>query len=354
MSKQFSFLHIAVAGIMIGSLALIAIMAVTLGAAFLQTNVPPAASQETIKIGVVQYAPVSNILTAGFKQGMEELGYREGVNVEYIEAAPTLDNALLEQNARDVVAQNVDLIYATTAVGGLAVLNATSEIPIVWTHAATAVDNGLAASYSSSGNNSTGIEISFAELTRKKMEFLTRIDPTIQTIGILVPTAQDFATLTTLPIVEAEAPKYNISFVRYPVESSLDTEAIAEVDQIMQSMQPGDFDAYVYIPSPSIAGESLDTQIAMTKRLQVPSFWLTQDEIIKGGLFTYEYDNTAMGKQSAQQAHKIFQGVAPSDIPIEFPQAVSLIMNFDTVDDLGLTIPNEILQLVDIQIRNEQ
>jgi len=335
--------------ILLAALALVVVTTIGVGGIFMQNG----QQQKMFTIGLVQYAPVSNILTAGFKQGMEERGYVEGVNVRYVETAPTLDNTLLEQNARDLVAANVDLIYATTAVGGLAALHATSEIPIVWTHAAIAVANGLAASYSSSDNNSTGIEISFAELTRKKMEFLTRIDPTIQSVGILVPSAQDLATLSTLPIVEAEASNYNITLVRYPVESSVDTVATVEVEQIMQRMQLGEFDAYVYIPSPSIAGESLNTQIAMTKRLRVPSFWLTQDEVIKGGLFTYEYDNIAMGKQSAGQAHKILQGTSPSDIPIEFPQKVSLIMNFDTAEEIGLSIPNDIVQLVDIQIRSQ-
>ena len=350
MPQHSTLLRSAIIIILIASLLLVVAATVGIGAIFMGSGSPSSGSQEMLRIGVVQYAPVSNILTQGFKQGMEELGYVEGVHVEYVETAPTLDNALLSQNARDIASQNVDIIFATTAVGGLAALNATADIPIVWTHAAGAVANGLAANYNSSGNNSTGIEISFAELTRKKMEFLNRIDPTIETIGLLEPAARDFATLSTLPIVIEEAPKYNITLAKYPVASTVDTQALAEVAQIMADIQAGAFDAYVYIPSPSVAGQSLETQIAMTKRLQVPSFWLTQDEVLKGGLFTYEYDNIAMGRQSAGQAHKILQGTAPLAIPIEFPAKISLIMNLKTAQEIGLDIPEDILQIVDIAI----
>jgi putative tryptophan/tyrosine transport system substrate-binding protein len=353
MAIQKSFFIQAIAiGIVVAILVVIIIMTVGIDIFSRANPLSGSTTQEKdpIRIGIIQYAPVSSLLTDGFKKGMEDIGYIEGENVEYIERAPTLDNDVLAENAQYIVDQGVDAVFATTTVGGFAIANATADIPIVWTHAAGAVNRGLAATYKSSENNTTGIEVSFPELTRKKFEFLTRIDPTIQTIGILEPAVTDFATMFTLPVVLEETDRYGIEMKKYPFLSEVDTAAKEEMDAIMNSIESGDIDAYIYIPSPAIAGESLEAQIAMTKRLNIPSFWLTQDEVLKGGLFTYEYDNIAMGEQSAVQMNKVLQGIAPTDIPIETPAKTLFIMNFDTVEDIGITIPQDILQLVNVRI----
>jgi putative tryptophan/tyrosine transport system substrate-binding protein len=49
----------------------------------------------------------------------------------------------------------------------------------------------------------------------------------------------------------------------------------------------------------------------------------------------------------AQQADKIFKGAKPADLPIEQPTRFHLVINHNTADVLGLTIPPQLYTFAD-------
>ncbi|HEX7228377.1 MAG TPA: ABC transporter substrate binding protein, partial [Candidatus Binatia bacterium] len=67
----------------------------------------------------------------------------------------------------------------------------------------------------------------------------------------------------------------------------------------------------------------------------------------RGCLATYAADYPALGKQAAALADKIFKGIKPSELPIELPYKLNLVLNLQTARAIDLKIAKEMLLRAD-------
>jgi len=149
-----------------------------------------------------------------------------------------------------------------------------------------------------------------------------------------------------------EAPRLGLEIVWYPIEAEeAGPELTQELRQVLAAIAPGDIDAYLHNGATMLSHED-DKQLIIdaVNNLGVPSVWVTPTEVRAGGLMTYQYDLFEMGAQNAGQVNKVLRGANPGDIPIEFAQSQKLFMNASTVTELGITVPEDILELVDVSV----
>ncbi len=93
-------------------------------------------------------------LRAAFTQGMRDLGWFEGKNVEYRYVYN--DVGRLDAPARELVGQKVDVILAGSGQSAAAAHRATKTIPILMAGVGNAIGAGLVASLAKPGGNVTG------------------------------------------------------------------------------------------------------------------------------------------------------------------------------------------------------
>jgi len=294
-----------------------------------------------IKVGVILYTDSLLRGVDGFKERMQELGYEEGKDIVYSETK--LSNIATEISAfgPELIAEDVDVIYAITAVAAQSALTATTDaaredIAIVFANAVIAPE---------AENNVTGITVDFARLTKKKLEFLKGINPTIKTIGIADPVHGDATTSFVLEALLQAVPEFEVQIIRYRVEAEQGPEGITQWEGLLSSMKPGDIDAYFQIPAGVITNGGQD--IEMTKRVGIPGVWFNVQQVEQGALFAVEHDLFLQGKQAADMMHKVLQGTTPSDIPIETPKQDVLWINLQTAKEANVTIPESWLQIAD-------
>ena len=82
-------------------------------------------------------------LLAALKQGMHDLGWQEGKNIEYRIVYADGDMNRLDASASELVSQKVDVIVVGNAPAARALQRATKTIPIVMANIADPVGNGL-------------------------------------------------------------------------------------------------------------------------------------------------------------------------------------------------------------------
>ncbi len=314
----------------------------------------------------IRRAPPTVPLVEGFLEKMEELGYQEGVDVvyertEYIESTPE-GLAQIRELYRSHIAQDLDLIVAVSNVDTPMVLEETKIagkfIPVIAGDMTDPVEVGLIESFQSSGNNLTGVAEKRNDTLERALDLFTRVVPGIKRIGVASdgfmvsgPTAPGPAYLKAL---RQAAEKLDIEIVEYTTIVPPGHGYLEEVEKVFDNIQEGEIDAFVHLPA-HLYGNQQAYEHEMTLRikavLMLPAIEYDDKTGEPMGLFVYGADFHSKGKQLAVMADKILRGgVSPSEIPIELPLKYSVAINLKTAEAIGITVPQEILELADVII----
>ena len=121
-----------------------------------------------------------------FLQGLRELGYVEGhnVNIEmrFAEGRPERLPGLVEE----VIRLKVDVLVVGSTIGARAAKSATSTIPIVFAGSSDPVAGGIVANLSRPGGNITGFSLAYGDgFAGKWLELLKEAAPNVSHVAAL-------------------------------------------------------------------------------------------------------------------------------------------------------------------------
>jgi putative tryptophan/tyrosine transport system substrate-binding protein len=297
---------------------------------------PPAEipSAEIITIGVINYRPPTEPTLDGFKAGMEEFGYVEGSDIEYIYNGPVETLAELDEIARGFVEAEVDLILAIASVSASAAQTATlgTDIPVVFAPVTDPLGSGLVAELAEPGANVTGVTNGGSE--SRRLEWLLELAPP-DTRLIYVPyNPEDPSPQAALLDAQAAAAELGVELLLYPARN--DAQMTAAANGI-----PPEADAIFMLPD-SVALAHTDEFIAAALERGLPFSAPTSEQVVQGALVSFGINLFEIGRQAARLADQILDGQDPGGLPVEEAEFF-LVINLKTAEAIGLEIPDEIL-----------
>jgi putative ABC transport system substrate-binding protein len=297
-------------------------------------------------IGLLQMAPTVAENMEGFKMGMEELGYKEGLNVRYVYRDAKGDLTQLEEYANELVAMKSDLIFVNTSPATKLIKEKTAGtgIPVVFSMVADAVRAGFVKSMKSSENNLTGTICAYIDIAPKRLSVLKEINPKIKKVLVFYRPDDLSGGPATQKILEA-APEIGVEVIAVAIKQK------EEIRDYLFKLKPGDVDAIMDPADSMVTAGLTEWGIEKAKELKIPLLMLSKGEAEKGALGSYGVDYIDLGKQSALIANQVLKGISPSEIPIESPRKFLFVLNLKTAQEIGLEIPQNVLEKADLIIK---
>ena len=120
-----------------------------------------------------------------FRQGLDQLGWKEGRNVQYELRWTVGDPELTKRHAAEVVASSPDLIVCGTTPGVQALKRETKTIPILFANVADPVGSGLVPSLAKPGGNVTGFTAVEYAIVGKWLELLKELAPSTKRVLLI-------------------------------------------------------------------------------------------------------------------------------------------------------------------------
>lgn len=280
--------------------------------------------------------------TLGFYKGLRELGYTEGQNIAIERRYGNWKSDRFGELAAELVHLNVDVIVVMSTTAASAAKEATSTIPIVVASMADPVGDGLVTSLAKPGGNITGTSFLGPELTAKRMGLLKQAIPTISRVAALWhPGAYGKRTIEDL-LNETKGAAAALGWQLQLVAAS-DPD---ELDGAFSEMTRASVDALVVLNSPMFYTENKHI-VELAAKSHLPAMYAAREFADAGGLMAYGASLPEVFRRAAVYVDKILKGANPTDLPVEQPTKLELVINLKTARAQGLTIAREFQLLAD-------
>jgi putative ABC transport system substrate-binding protein len=290
------------------------------------------------RIGILadeQWPPIDSL-----KQGLRNLGYVEGQNLEVVYRFAAGQAERYPGLAAELVALPVELIVALGTPASVAAKRATEAIPIVL-QTGDPVATGLVRDLAHPGGNVTGFSGQAADAEGKRLELLKELLPSLSRVAVLVNPANSF---TAVLLDNARSGAIALGLRLDPVEAS----SVADLERALTALR-SDRPGAVLVTAdrgPLMIGRTRIAEFLMTNRL--PSISSFYEHVQAGGLMAYAANYHATYRRNvALVIDKIFKGTKPGDLPVQQPTEFELILNLKTAKALGLEIPATLLARAD-------
>jgi putative ABC transport system substrate-binding protein len=274
-----------------------------------------------------------------FMEGMRELGYVEGSNFDVVYRFADGRRDLLPALAEELVQFTPKTILAATTPAAVATKRLTQTIPIVCPILSDPIDLGLIAGMSRPGGNVTGLMSRVDDLVGKQIELAAQLVPALVSVGLIVNIVGSDVVLARQE-VERASKRLGLKLVFAEVKTPNDLGTAFKLlsnEHVQVAVILAD--AMLFQERQRVA------ELAAAARL--PAVYGFRDHVDAGGLISYGVNYSENFRRAAIYVIKILNGAKPSDLPVEFPSKLELVINLKTAKALGLDIPPTLLARAD-------
>jgi ABC-type uncharacterized transport system substrate-binding protein len=283
--------------------------------------------------------PVVQVRVAAFAQGLQQLGWTIGRNVQIDIRWAAADADRIRSHAAELVALAPDVILTSGNAGMAPLLQVSRTVPIVFAIVPDPVGAGFVDSLARPGGNATGFIAYEYSLAAKWLELLKQIAPGITRAAVL----RDHALASgpgQFAAIQSVAPSLGIELT--PINIRDPGEIERAVTTFARSANGG-----LITTGSAATALHRDFIIALAARHRLPAVYIERFFVTAGGLISYGPDFVDQFRHAAGYVDRILKGENPADLPVQAPTKYELVINLKTAKALGIEIPTTVLARAD-------
>ena len=293
------------------------------------------------KVGVLvsSSASMNEARDEALRQGLSSRGYIEGQNliIEYKYAEGKIER--LPQLARELIKDKVDVIVVGGTQVAVTAKKATSTIPIVVAGAGDLVETGLIKSFMYPGGNVTGVARLSADFFDDRLKLIKQILPKASQINALA-NPNNPGHRRSLKDAELGARSSGLAF------QSVSAGAVSELDSAIGRASKGGASALL-VMTDAMFSSNLERIAELTLKHRLAAIYDRSAFVEAGGLLSYGANLAELSRRAAEYVDQIFKGAKPEDLTLVQPTKFDLSINLKTAQQIGVTIPPNLLARAD-------
>jgi putative tryptophan/tyrosine transport system substrate-binding protein len=285
--------------------------------------------------------PLGQAWNAAFLQGLQQLGWEVGGNVQIDTRWGAGDTELYRKYAAELVASAPDVILGTanSIVGDLQ--QASRTLPIVFVATIDPVGSGLVASLARPGGNATGFIAFEFSLNAKLLGLLKEVMPGVTRVAVI---RDPFVPAGSAGFAAVQTAASSLGVEPVPI-------GVRDADEIQRGIAEfahGSNDGLIIVgPPSSIAPPNRDLIVGLAAQHHLPAIYATLAFAPLGGLISYGSDQVIEYRRAAGYVDRILKGEKPANLPVQAPTKYKLVVNLKTAKAIGLTMPQSLLATAD-------
>jgi putative ABC transport system substrate-binding protein len=294
-----------------------------------------------VLIGYPEGDSEAQLELAAFVQELQKLGWADYRNVRTdTRWTSPADSAAMKRSAQELVALQPDVIIASTTPTTTALLQQTLTIPIVFATVGDPIGSGFVANFRRPDSNATGFTTADPLLGGKYLELLKQIAPRVMRVSAMFnPAAAPYIEIY-MSVFKTAAQSFGVTVSGVAVQDA------SEIEPVVSKLAREPNGGLVVMPDSFTLAHRLEiTSLAARYRLPAVYPWHAFAEV--GGLLSYGPDLVDNFRRAATYVDRILRGEKPSELPVQAPVKVDLVINLKTAKALDLTIPPSLLATAD-------
>ena len=287
-------------------------------------------SAEALKIGVIQY--VSHPSLDNCYKGIEEALKESGLNYEIdlqIGSDASAD-ADCSTYAKNMVAQNYDMIFAIATPAAISAYSATegTDIPVIFCAVSDPVEAKLVETFDAPGGLCTGT----SDLLNldAQVDLIQAMQPDVKTIGILYTTSEP-NSISQLASLKEIAAQRGLEIDAVGIQNDADIPAAAKALCSRVDCVNNFTDNKVV--------NNLSILLDAAKEAGIPVYGSEIEQVNSGCLASVSIDYVALGKVTGNMAVEIINGADIAATAVKKISDATPVINSDVLASLGMEMP---------------
>jgi len=274
-------------------------------------------------------------LLSAFRQGLQQLGWIDGRNVQIDVRFGAGDSVQIRKYATELIALSPGVILASGSSATQLLLQETRTVPIIFAIVTDPVGSGYVASLSRPGGNASGFMQFDNSLSGKWLELLKQIAPNVTRVAVLWdPTVA--SAIGQFAVIQSVAPSLGVDVRPINVSNTSETErAIAAF-----ASQPN---GGLIVTGSALTISQRELINTLAAKHKLPAVVPNRFYITDGALISYGVDFIDQHRRAAIYVDRILKGEKPADLPVQAPTKYELVVNLKAAKALGVAIPPALL-----------